>query len=48
MNNKERIDIILTERGYFSSRNKAKRAIMAGEVKVNDEIVDKAGTQVSL
>lgn len=48
MNNKERIDIILTERGYFSSRNKAKRAIMAGEVKVNDKIVDKAGTQVSL
>ncbi len=48
MNNKERIDIILAERGYFSSRNKAKRAIMAGEVKVDDEIVDKAGTQVSL
>lgn len=48
MNNKERIDVILTERGYFSSRNKAKRAIMAGEVKVDDEVVDKAGTQVSL
>ncbi len=48
MNDKERIDIILTERGYFPSRNKAKRAIMAGEVKVNDEVVDKAGTQVSL
>lgn len=48
MNNKERIDIILAERGYFSSRNKAKRAIMAGEVKVDDEVVDKAGTQVSL
>ena len=48
MKNKERIDIVLTERGYFPSRNKAKRAIMAGEVKVDDEIVDKAGTQISL
>ena len=48
MKDKERIDIILAERGYFSSRNKAKRAIMAGEIKVDDEIVDKAGTQISL
>ncbi len=48
MNNKERIDIILTERGFFPSRNKAKRAIMAGEVKVDDEVIDKAGTQILL
>lgn len=30
MNNKERLDILLVNRGLFESREKAKAAIMAG------------------
>ncbi len=46
MADKERLDILLRERDYFPSRSKAKRAIMAGEVYVNDQLVDKAGTKI--
>ncbi len=48
MAGKERLDIVLAERGMFRSRSQAKRAIMAGLVFVNGEREDKAGTQVSL
>jgi 23S rRNA (cytidine1920-2'-O)/16S rRNA (cytidine1409-2'-O)-methyltransferase len=43
---KERLDVLLVERGYFGSREQAKRAIMAGLVLVDNERVDKAGTKV--
>jgi len=46
MASKERIDVLLTNRKIFSSRNKAQRAIMAGEVYVDDKLVDKPGTKV--
>lgn len=46
MADKERLDILLREKDFFSSRSKAKRAIMAGEVYVDDQLVDKAGTKV--
>ncbi|MFW6273391.1 MAG: TlyA family RNA methyltransferase [Halanaerobium sp.] len=45
---KERLDILLAERDLFSSRSKAKRAIMAGIIFVNGERVDKAGTKIAL
>ncbi|AJY77249.1 TlyA family RNA methyltransferase [Paenibacillus beijingensis] len=45
-NLKERIDVLLVERGFFESREKAKAALMAGLVLVNDEPVDKSGTKV--
>ncbi|AGB40537.1 hemolysin A [Halobacteroides halobius DSM 5150] len=48
MANKERLDVLVRDRGLFPSRSKAKRAIMAGLVYVNDQQVDKAGTQVDL
>ena len=41
---KKRLDIILFERGYFESREKAKSAIMAGNVLVNNDKADKPGT----
>ncbi len=41
---KKRLDHILQEQEYFESREKAKRAIMAGEVIVNEMAVTKAGT----
>mgnify|MGYP006295855461 CR=1 FL=1 len=46
MARKERLDIVVTERGLFRSRSQAKRAIMAGLVFVNGQREDKAGTQI--
>jgi len=44
---KGRLDVILTEKGMFPSREKAKAAIMAGAVCVDGSRADKPGTQVS-
>ena len=44
---KVRLDVLLVEKGYFESREKAKRAIMAGLVFIGQERYDKAGTMVS-
>lgn len=43
---KNRLDIILTERGLFASREKARASIMAGLVYVDGQRIDKAGTAV--
>lgn len=40
---KKRLDLILFERGYFESKNSAQVNILAGNVKINGTIVDKAG-----
>lgn len=42
---KERLDVLLTERGFFESREKAKAVIMAGVVFVNGQREDKAGSK---
>jgi len=42
-----RLDQLLGARGFRPSREKAQRAIMAGEVKVGERVVDKAGTKVA-
>ncbi|MNQ95807.1 Hemolysin A [compost metagenome] len=44
---KERLDLLLLEQGYFESREKAKAAIMAGLVFADEEPVDKAGMKIS-
>ncbi len=41
---KKRLDVILTEKELFPSREKARAAIMAGLVTVNGMLCDKAGT----
>lgn len=41
---KERLDVILVNRGYAASREKAKAVIMSGNVYVNGQKEDKAGT----
>lgn len=41
---KERLDVILVEQGYAPSREKAKAIIMSGNVFVNGQREDKAGT----
>lgn len=43
---KKRLDVLLTEKGYFESREKARIAVMEGLVFVNKAISDKPGTQV--
>ena len=45
---RERLDILLVERGLAETRTRARALIMAGEVRVNGERVDKAGTAVAL
>src|SRR5574344_737266 len=45
---KERIDKILVEKGYFDTINQAQASIMAGEVKVNDEMITKAGFLIEI
>lgn len=44
---KERLDALLTARGLFESRAKAQAAIMAGQILVNEQKIDKPGTQVT-
>ncbi len=44
---KKRLDVLLTEQGYFESRQKAQATIMSGLVFVNGQRVDKAGFAVA-
>ncbi|MCM1265335.1 MAG: TlyA family RNA methyltransferase [Candidatus Gastranaerophilales bacterium] len=44
---KERLDKILVDLGYFENKSKASASILAGQVKVNDEVITKAGYQLS-
>ncbi len=44
---KKRIDLLLVERGLAESRNRAQRLVMAGEVRVNGEMIHKSSTQVA-
>lgn len=44
---KTRLDVLLAERGLAPSRSKAQALILAGEVLVNDEPIDKVGQLVS-
>ncbi|MBE7705883.1 MAG: TlyA family RNA methyltransferase [Cyanobacteria bacterium SIG30] len=40
---KKRLDLILFELGYFETKNKASAAIIAGDIKIDTEVVKKAG-----
>ena len=46
MQHKERLDVLLVERGLSESREKAKATIMAGLVFVDGQRCDKAGTKL--
>lgn len=48
MSTKERLDVLLVNRGLFESREKAKTAIMAGQIFIGTVCVDKAGTKVPI
>ena len=45
---KERLDKILTDKGYFDTKSKAQASIMAGDVKVDGVTVTKAGFLIEL
>ena len=45
--NKQRLDTLLVELNLCASRQQAQRCIIAGEVKVDGEIIDKSGTKVA-
>jgi 23S rRNA (cytidine1920-2'-O)/16S rRNA (cytidine1409-2'-O)-methyltransferase len=45
---RERLDKLLVDRGTVASRERARRLIMAGAVRVGDRVVDKPGTLVAL
>ena len=44
---KQRLDVVMAERGLAESRQKAQAVIMAGQVYVDGRKVEKAGTPVS-
>lgn len=48
MRKKARIDQTLVERGFFESRERAQRAIMAGEVRVGDQVITKPAVMVDI
>lgn len=43
---KSRLDTLLCSRGLVPSREKARALILAGQVRVNDRVADKVGTQI--
>ncbi len=45
---KQRLDLLLVAKGLCESREKAQRAIMAGEVTLGGHVVDKSGMRVAL
>ncbi len=45
---KERLDILLVAQGKAESRERARRLIMAGEVRVNGQVVDKPAQRVPM
>ena len=48
MKHKERLDVLLVERGLAESRSRAQAVIMAGEVYVNGQKADKSGMEVDI
>lgn len=44
---KQRLDVLLVERGLCETRQLAQRVIRAGEVQVNQQVVDKPGTAIA-
>lgn len=45
---KERLDKYLVDLGFFETKSKASAAILAGDVKINDEYITKAGYQINI
>ncbi len=48
MDKRKRIDVLLVEKGFFSTREKAKRVIMEGVVFVGENRIDKPGEKIDI
>jgi 23S rRNA (cytidine1920-2'-O)/16S rRNA (cytidine1409-2'-O)-methyltransferase len=48
MKKKARADQTLVERGFFESRERARRAIMAGEVRVGEQVIAKPAAMINI
>jgi len=48
MSKKERIDVLLVNKGFFATREKAQTSIMAGNVFIDNQRIDKAGTKIDI
>src|SRR5437764_5572737 len=48
MKRKARADQMLVDRGFFESRERAQRAIMAGEVRVGEQVVQKPAAMIDI
>ncbi len=46
MAKKQRLDVVMTDRGLVPSRARAQSLILAGKVRVNQSLETKAGTQI--
>lgn len=46
MSRKRRLDVVLVEQGHFASREQAQRAVMAGEVRLGDQVLNKSSVLV--
>ena len=44
---KQRLDELLIEHNFFETKSKAQAAIMAGDVKIDDKVITKAGFQIA-
>ena len=47
MRKKARLDTVLVEQGLFPSREQAQRAVMAGEVRLGDQVLNKSSIMVA-
>ncbi|MBD1910874.1 MULTISPECIES: TlyA family rRNA (cytidine-2'-O)-methyltransferase [unclassified Leptolyngbya] len=45
---RQRLDMLMVERSLADSRQQAQRLIRAGEVQVNQQVIDKPGTEIDL
>jgi len=48
MKKKARADQTLVERGFFETRERAQRAIMAGEVRVGEQLIEKPAAMIDI
>ena len=48
LKNKQRLDSYLVSKGWFDTKSQAQATVMSGKVKVNDEIITKAGTMIKV
>lgn len=48
MSEKQRVDVLIVQMGLLESREKARAVIMSGQVYINNQKIDKAGTMVNI